>query len=80
MDFASPLLLDERAIAPVLEEPYFAVKLVTVVAPAMLPPPFHVCFRINLLRVECFLALQSSLPRRDDVLIRKLGRLKTQKV
>lgn len=38
MNFTSALLLDERTIAPVLEEPYFAVKLVTVVAPAMLPP------------------------------------------
>ena len=38
MDFASALLLDERGIAPVLEEPYFAVKLVSVVTPAMLPP------------------------------------------
>lgn len=26
MDFAPALLLDERGIAPVLEEPYFAVK------------------------------------------------------
>ena len=38
MNFTLTLILDGWVISPVLEEPYFAVKQVTVVTPAMLPP------------------------------------------